>query len=138
MSKIMWQPTADQVPITEMDKFRCQINEKFNLQLESYEDLHNWSVTNISEFWGEMWGYGDIIYSESYKEAVDDLTKMPGAKWFSGARLNYAENLLRFRDNKIALVSERRPTSQISYLCRTLLCYSPDGSRSTGGWCRYR
>ena len=104
MSKIMWQPTADQVPITEMDKFRCQINEKFNLQLESYEDLHNWSVTNISEFWGEMWGYGDIIYSEPYKEAVDDLTKMPGAKWFSGARLNYAENLLRFRDNKIALV----------------------------------
>ena len=107
MSKIMWQPTADQVPITEMDKFRCQINEKFNLQLESYEDLHNWSVTNISEFWGEMWGYGDIIYSESYKEAVDDLTKMPGAKWFSGARLNYAENLLRFRDNKIALVFQR-------------------------------
>ena len=107
MSKIMWQPTADQVPITEMDKFRCQINEKFNLQLESYEDLHNWSVTNISEFWGEMWGYGDIIYSEPYKEAVDDLTKMPGAKWFSGARLNYAENLLRFRDNKIALVFQR-------------------------------
>jgi acetoacetyl-CoA synthetase len=103
----MWQPTADQVPITEMDKFRCQINEKFNLQLESYEDLHNWSVTNISEFWGEMWGYGDIIYSEPYKEAVDDLTKMPGAKWFSGARLNYAENLLRFRDNKIALVFQR-------------------------------
>jgi acetoacetyl-CoA synthetase len=51
-----------------------------------------------------MWGYGDIIYSEHYKEVVDDLTKMPGAKWFSGARLNYAENLLRFRDNKIALV----------------------------------
>jgi len=104
MSTIMWQPTSDHVPITEMDKFRCHINDKFNLQLESYEDLHNWSVTNISEFWGEMWGYGDIIYSEPYKEAVDDLTKMPGAKWFSGARLNYAENLLRFRDNKIALV----------------------------------
>ena len=103
----MWQPTADQVPITEMDKFRCQINEKFNLQLESYEDLHNWSVTNISEFWGEMWGYGDIIYSEPYKEVVDDLTKMPGVKWFSGARLNYAENLLRFRDNKIALIFQR-------------------------------
>ncbi len=122
MSKIMWQPTADQVPITEMDKFRCQINEKFNLQLESYEDLHNWSVTNISEFWGEMWGYGDIIYSEPYKEAVDDLTKMPGAKWFSGARLNYAENLLRFRDNKIALVFQREDQQLRSLTYEELYC----------------
>ena len=104
MSTIMWQPTSDQVHLTQMDQFRRIVNKKFNLQIDSYENLHDWSVNNIRQFWEEMWGYGDIIYSEHYKEVVDDLTKMPGAKWFSGARLNYAENLLRFRDNKIALV----------------------------------
>jgi len=107
MSTIMWQPTSDQVHLTQMDQFRRIVNKKFNLQIDSYENLHDWSVNNIRQFWEEMWGYGDIIYSEPYKEAVDDLTKMPGAKWFSGARLNYAENLLRFRDNKIALVFQR-------------------------------
>jgi acetoacetyl-CoA synthetase len=69
-----------------------------------------------------MWGYGDIIYSEPYKEAVDDLTKMPGAKWFSGARLNYAENLLRFRDNKIALVFQREDQQLRSLTYEELYC----------------
>ena len=80
MSTIMWQPTSDQVHLTQMDQFRRIVNKKFNLQIDSYENLHDWSVNNIRQFWEEMWGYGDTIYSEPYKEAVDDLTKMPGAK----------------------------------------------------------
>jgi len=117
MSKIIWQPTEDQVILTEMDKFRRLVNGKFHLQLKSYEDLHNWSVNSIPEFWGEIWEYGDIIHSVPYTEVVDDLAKMPGAKWFSGARLNYAENLLCFRDNKIALVfqGEDQPVRSLTY-----------------------
>ncbi len=122
MSTIMWQPTSDQVHLTQMDQFRRIVNKKFNLQIDSYENLHDWSVNNIRQFWEEMWGYGDIIYSESYKEAVDDLTKMPGAKWFSGARLNYAENLLRFRDNKIALVFQREDQQLRSLTYEELYC----------------
>ena len=122
MSTIMWQPTSDQVHLTQMDQFRRIVNKKFNLQIDSYENLHDWSVNNIRQFWEEMWGYGDIIYSEPYKEAVDDLTKMPGAKWFSGARLNYAENLLRFRDNKIALVFQREDQQVRSLTYEELYC----------------
>ena len=122
MSTIMWQPTSDQVHLTQMDQFRRIVNKKFNLQIDSYENLHDWSVNNIRQFWEEMWGYGDIIYSEPYKEAVDDLTKMPGAKWFSGARLNYAENLLRFRDNKIALVFQREDQQLRSLTYEELYC----------------
>jgi acetoacetyl-CoA synthetase len=118
----MWQPTSDQVHLTQMDQFRRIVNKKFNLQIDSYENLHDWSVNNIRQFWEEMWGYGDIIYSEPYKEAVDDLTKMPGAKWFSGARLNYAENLLRFRDNKIALVFQREDQQLRSLTYEELYC----------------
>ena len=117
MSKVMWQPTADQVRLTEMDKFRRLVNEKFNLQLNSYEDLHHWSVNNIHEFWAEMWKFGGIIYSKQYTEVVDDLAKMPGAKWFSGARLNFAENLLRFRDDRTAIVfqGEDQPIRSLTY-----------------------
>ena len=122
MSTIMWQPTSDQVHLTQMDQFRRIVNKKFNLQIDSYENLHDWSVNNIRQFWEEMWGYGDIIYSEHYKEVVDDLTKMPGAKWFSGARLNYAENLLRFRDNKIALVFQREDQQLRSLTYEELYC----------------
>ena len=113
----MWQPTADQVRLTEMDKFRRLVNEKYNLQLNSYEDLHHWSVSNIKEFWAEMWNFGGIIYSKQYTEVVDDLTMMPGAKWFSGTRLNFAENLLRFRNDRTAFVfqGEDQPIRSLTY-----------------------
>src|SRR5213593_3463118 len=52
-----------------------------------------------------MWEYAGIISSKKFEEVVDDLSRFPGANWFSGARLNFAENLLRFRDERIALVS---------------------------------
>ena len=117
MSKIMWQPTADQVRLTEMDKFRRLVNEKFNLQLNSYEDLHHWSVSSIKEFWAEMWNFGEIICSEQQTEVVDNLTMMPGAKWFSGTRLNFAENLLRFRNERTAFVfqGEDQPIRSLTY-----------------------
>ena len=117
MSKIMWQPTADQVRLTEMDKFRRLVNEKFNLQLNSYEDLHHWSVSSIKEFWAEMWNFGEIICSEQQTEVVDNLTMMPGAKWFSGTRLNFAENLLRFRNDRTAFVfqGEDQPIRSLTY-----------------------
>src|SRR5437899_2057558 len=64
-----------------------------------------------------MWDYAGIISSKKFEAVVDDLSKFPGAKWFSGARLNFAENLLRFRDERIALISrsEGRKRSSLTY-----------------------
>jgi acetoacetyl-CoA synthetase len=64
-----------------------------------------------------MWEYAGIISSKKFETVVDDLGKFPGAKWFSGARLNFAENLLRFRDERIALISrsEGRERSSLTY-----------------------
>ena len=69
-----------------------------------YEPLYQWSIQNIPEFWATMWEFAEIKASQPYAEVVDDLKKMPGARWFSGAALNFAENLLRFRDNRVALI----------------------------------
>ncbi|MFQ6607143.1 MAG: acetoacetate--CoA ligase [Fidelibacterota bacterium] len=117
MSKIMWQATTDQVQQTQMDQFRKRINENYELQLESYNQLHDWSINHIPEFWAEIWTWSGVIYSEPYRDVVDNLTKMPGAKWFSGARLNFAENLLRYRDEQPALIfqGEDQPLLTLTY-----------------------
>jgi acetoacetyl-CoA synthetase len=86
-----------------MDQFRLNVCKHFNVKLANYSDLHTWSVNHIEDFWGFAWKYFDIIHSGSFSKIVDDANKMPGAKWFEGANLNYAENLLRYRDDRIAI-----------------------------------
>ena len=100
MSKILWKPKISK---SHVSKFIDNINRKNNLQIGTYEDLYEWSISNPNQFWEETWKYSNIISSSDYHEIVDDITKMPGAKWFSGAKLNFAENLLRFRDDRPAI-----------------------------------
>ena len=80
------------------------MNKSRGLTLENYNDLYDWSVNNISDFWEEMWKETEIISSQPYTRVIDDENKMPGASWFEGTRLNFAENLLRYRDDEIALI----------------------------------
>jgi acetoacetyl-CoA synthetase len=79
--------------------------------------LYEWSVENIAEFWRTFWEFSEIKVSAPYQQVVDDPGKMPGAKWFSGARLNFAENLLRYRDGRTALAftSEGSEVVKITY-----------------------
>jgi acetoacetyl-CoA synthetase len=80
------------------------VNDYSGKKFKTYDDLYNWSVENIQAFWGTFWYYSGIIFSEDFKEVVDDPKKMPGARWFSGARLNFAENLLQRRDDHPAII----------------------------------
>ena len=86
-----------------MYRFMEFINEKYDQNFKEYALLYDWSVENIPDFWASMWDFAEVRASQQYKQVVDDPYKMPGTRWFSGARLNFAENLLRYRDNKIAL-----------------------------------
>ena len=87
-----------------MYRFMGLINEKYNQNFTEYDPLYQWSIENIPDFWAAMWEFADIKASKSYDQVIDDVTRMPGAKWFSGARLNFAENLLRYRDDQVALI----------------------------------
>jgi acetoacetyl-CoA synthetase len=100
-----------------MYRFMLVINSKYNQNLKDYPALYHWSVQNIPEFWAALWEFAQIIHSAPYHQVVDDLTKMPGARWFSGARLNFAQNLLRFRDERTALIfkGEGQPSVRITY-----------------------
>ena len=103
MNQILWTPTQDQIEASQMDAFRKQINARYNLSLNDYHELHQWSVTHITDFWKAIWGFMSIEFSSDYTQVVDDETKMPGAKWFEGAQFNFAENLLRIRSDKPAI-----------------------------------
>ena len=113
---ILWHPTAQQISDTNLTKFLHFVNEKYKKSFTGYLDLYEWSVTEIDKFWEAIWKYSGIIYSKSYNSIIDEK-KMPGAKWFSGAKLNFAENLLRFRDNSVALISynEDQPKRRLTY-----------------------
>ncbi len=107
---------------SQMYGFLHQINQKYGLKAAGYESLHRWSVEEPAAFWGEFWDYAGIIHSQKNEIVVDDADKMPGARWFEGARLNFAENLLHHRGDKTAIIfrgengAERRITRDELYL----------------------
>jgi acetoacetyl-CoA synthetase len=104
MAKLLWKPSEDKIKNSNMYRFMGLINEKYNQNFTEYDPLYQWSIENIPDFWAAMWEFADIKASKPYDQVIDDVTRMPGAKWFSGARLNFAENLLRYRDDQVALI----------------------------------
>jgi acetoacetyl-CoA synthetase len=82
-----------------------------------YASLHRWSVDRPEEFWSALWDLGEIVAHRRPQRIVDSFDRMPGAEWFPGAELNFAENLLRFDDDRRALVawSEDGPGRSLTY-----------------------
>ena len=117
MNTILWKPSKDQINSSQLEAFRLQVNSRFNLKIENYSELHSWSISNINDFWKAIWGFMAIKCSSNYNQVVDDENKMPGAKWFDGLLFNFAENLLRIKSDKAAIIfqSENADSKIISY-----------------------
>jgi len=117
MKKSLWEPSEERKKQANITRFIAFVNGKHGLEINSYAQLHNWSIENIPHFWAAMWEFGEIKASRGYAEVVDDLSKFPGAKWFSGARLNFAENLLRYRDDHLAFIfrGETQKSATMTY-----------------------
>ncbi len=117
MGNLLWEPSAEKIKATNLYRFMNQVNERFGQNFTEYNTLYRWSVENIADFWSTMWDFAGIVASTPYQEVIDDLEKMPGARWFSGARLNFAENLLRYRDERVAIVfkGEAREPEYLTY-----------------------
>ncbi|KAI1292330.1 Acetoacetyl-CoA synthetase [Halotydeus destructor] len=105
---------------TEMDRFREAVNEKFNLKLISYGDLYHWSVENCETFWEEYFNFSQIKCSAPYTQVMETKNFDAIPKWFEGAKLNYAENLLEhpgLPEDKVAvyIASESSPTRSLTF-----------------------
>ena len=103
MSKPIWIPSEERIKAANLTRFINLVNERFGLKLNTYHDLQKWSVNNIPNFWALIWEFGEVRASVPYESVVTNLDDMLGVTWFPGARLNFAENLLRYRDDRTAL-----------------------------------
>ena len=118
--KTLWQPSEAFIRNSKMMRFMDEVNRRYGLALSDYHQLWQWSVDHIPEFWGLFWEFAGIIASKSFDEVVSDPSQMPGAKWFAGAELNFAENLLRYRDDRTALIFQGEGQPQVTYSYRQL------------------
>lgn len=113
----IWEPSEERKRNANMTRFMNFVNKRHGRSFDSYDELYNWSINNIPDFWASFWEFADIKASKPYDAVVTDLDKMPGARWFPGARLNFAENLLRYRDDKTALIfkGEAQEAVRVTY-----------------------
>ena len=107
--KKLWKPSASRVQSSHIFNFIQFIKKKnkHNKQIDkinSSSKLYDWSVGSPAEFWDDLWDYCDVLSSKKGKTILTNPNKMPGAIWFPESRLNYAENLLRQRDDQEAIV----------------------------------
>jgi acetoacetyl-CoA synthetase len=115
-AKPLWIPTEERISNSNFTKYYEFLRKEYGLTFSNYSELHNWSVTDIETFWESIWKFSGIIHSKPYKNILDKRI-MLGANWFEGAKLNFAENLLRFRDKHIAIISSRedKPDVVLTY-----------------------
>ncbi|WP_286694457.1 acetoacetate--CoA ligase [Spongiibacter sp. UBA1325] len=117
MKNCLWEPSAARIQRSQLSQFLQQLDREQQRQFDNYADLHRWSVESPEAFWQSVWDFCDIRASQTSNQVLVDGNQFPGARWFPDARLNFAENLLRNRSDKTALISRlengRRET--ISY-----------------------
>jgi acetoacetyl-CoA synthetase len=117
MRKPLWVPSEECIKQANITRFISFINRRHGLEIDSFDQLYKWSIEYIPDFWAAMWEFGEIKASQRYSLVVDNLSKFPGANWFIGARLNFAQNLLRYRDDHLAFVfrGESQKSARMTY-----------------------
>ena len=103
MSQVVWTPDAVRAARSQMVGFRRYTEERIGVAVADSAALHAWSVSDPALFWSLLWDFTDVIGHKGARDAVD-LADMRSAKFFPDGRLNFAENLLRRRDDAIALL----------------------------------
>ncbi|WP_404442141.1 acetoacetate--CoA ligase [Sutcliffiella horikoshii] len=101
---VLWKPTEEQIANSNITRFQNWLKQNKNISISSVQDLWKWSVDELETFWGLVWEYGEVHSSAPYQQVLSSR-KMPGAKWFEGARLNYAQHCFRYIvPNKTAII----------------------------------
>lgn len=117
MKAPLWVPSEERKSTANITRFMHAVTARHGVDITTYRQLYDWSVAHIPEFWAMMWEFAGIRASHGYDEVVDDLRAFPGANWFPGARLNFASNLLRYQDDRVALRfrGETQPPVRVTY-----------------------
>jgi acetoacetyl-CoA synthetase len=106
-SEALWTPSDARVADTNMHRFIARHSDR--LSGSDYAALYRWSLESPAEFWAGVWEFCGVHATTPYEAVVEHFERMPGARWFPGAQLNYAQNLLRseYRGTAIVFHNER-------------------------------
>jgi len=117
MSEILWQPSAERISKTRMEAFRRFINQRHALQIPDYPALHQWSIDQREDFWQAIVDFFDVGFRTPASRVLLEGDAMPSAQWFPGATLNFAEHLLKRRDDGVAVIAinENGQREQLTY-----------------------
>ncbi|HET6683398.1 MAG TPA: acetoacetate--CoA ligase [Gaiella sp.] len=113
---VLWAPDQARIERATLTRYSRWLAEG-GVETAGYRDLWRWSVENLDEFWASVWEFFDVRSSVPYERVLGSRT-MPGAEWFPGARLNFAEHVFRRRDARTVAVrhaSELRPLAETSW-----------------------
>jgi len=138
MKSILWEPKKYHYTDSNIANYISYVNEKYNKSITDYDDLYNWSVHEIENFWESFFLFSKIK-SSKYKSVLTNPDSMLDSYWFDGAKLNFAENLLKYRDNKIAIEfsCEDKRSGSLTYnelyeRANSLACYLKESGIKKG------
>ena len=105
--KVLWRPSSKIKEESNLNQFIKNFVDEFNNQSDvNYEELWKWSIEKPEKFWDSIWDYSNVL-GEKGDILLKDKDKMPGARFFPNAKLNYTENLLKNKNEPLAIISER-------------------------------
>lgn len=113
----LWYPSEDRIKNANLTHYLNFLRENHALNFRSFDDLYAWSITHRAHFWSTLWEFFDIRASQPYETVLVNPDSMLESRWFQGARFNFAEHLLRYRDDGTALLfkGEDEPLRDMSY-----------------------
>jgi acetoacetyl-CoA synthetase len=131
----IWSPSPERIERAKLTRFLRFVRERYQAPVPDYSALHRWSIEFPENFWSAVWDFCEVRAQTRATQIVEDGNRMPRARWFSDARLNYAENLLRRDDDTPAIIfrNERGERRQISWReLRRETARIADGLRAAG------
>ena len=118
MDRPIWEPSKERIERANLSRFMRFVRERYpHVELHDYRALYDYSIRNPEKFWTLVWDFCGIKATGEHDRVLVDADQMPGASWFPDVRLNFAQNLLRFRDDRTALMclGETGLAHEISY-----------------------
>jgi acetoacetyl-CoA synthetase len=104
MSEALWRPSAERIAGANLTRFLACVNARRGLRLGDYAELYAWSISEPAQFWVELARFADVRATWGTQPVLQEGARMPGARFFADTRLNFAENLLRYRDEHPAII----------------------------------
>ncbi len=104
MTTPLWQPSGERIANANLTRFIAHVNDTASASISDYGELYRWSIEQPEQFWAAVWKFCGIRATQPWDKVLTNGKNMPGARWFEGSRLNFAENLLPRRDDHAAII----------------------------------